>query len=179
MSIIALYPGSFDPLTFGHTDIIERACKIGDRLVIGVAENNNKSPLFSLEERLEILRAHISTLPPSKTPPSKTPPPQTSIEVLSFTGLLTDFAKGIGARYIVRGLRAVSDFEYEFQMASANRRLMPDLETVFLTASEQQHFVASSLVKEIARLGGDISSFVPADVASRLQARLHARLKKN
>jgi len=163
MHRIGLYPGTFDPLTYGHVDIIERASHICDELVIGVAQNSGKSPLFSLDERLEIVDEQIKNLL-QKNRGSVT------IRVESFTGLLTDFARIIEADFIVRGLRAVSDFEYEFQMASANRRLKSDLETVFLTASEHQHFVASSLVKEIARFGGDISSFVPKEVQLRIES---------
>ena len=155
---IGLYPGTFDPLTFGHIDMIERASLICDKLVVGVAENSGKSPLFSLPQRLNIVQEQIDFIKKNKENSS-------NIKVESFTGLLTDFARQKGACFIIRGLRAVSDFEYEFQMASANKRLKPDLETIFLTASESQHFVASSLVKEIARYGGDISSFVPIEVS--------------
>ena len=163
---IGLYPGTFDPLTFGHLDIMTRASQICDVLVIGVAENSGKSPIFSLGERLEIVQEQMNIIHQKneiKDIQNK------QIIVKSFTGLLTDFAEKIDANFIIRGLRAVSDFEYEFQMASANRRLKGDLETVFLTASENQHFVASSLVKEIAKFGGDISSFVPAEVETRIK----------
>lgn len=158
---IGLYPGTFDPLTFGHMDMIERASQICDRLIIGVAENSGKSPLFTLEQRLSIVKEQVDII-------QNNTKPVPNIDVESFTGLLTDFARQKGAQFIIRGLRAVSDFEYEFQMASANKRLKADLETVFLTASESQHFVASSLVKEIARYGGDISSFVPPQVGERM-----------
>lgn len=167
MTYIGLYPGTFDPLTYGHLDIIERASQICDKLIIGVADNSHKSPLFSLSERLDMVMAHVETTPG-----------KSHIEVISFACLLTDFARHINARFIVRGLRAVSDFEYEFQMASANRRLKNDLETVFLTASEQQHFVASSLVKEIARFGGDVSTFVSEDVRRRIEKRMEQYNKK-
>jgi len=160
---IGLYPGTFDPLTFGHMDMIERASQICDRLIIGVAENSGKSPLFTLEQRLSILKEQVDIIQNNNKPVP-------NIDVESFTGLLTDFARQKGAQFIIRGLRAVSDFEYEFQMASANKRLKADLETVFLTASESQHFVASSLVKEIARYGGDVSSFVPPQVGERMNA---------
>ena len=163
---IGLYPGTFDPLTLGHLDIMTRASQICDVLVIGVAENSGKSPIFSLEERLAIVQEQMALIHvKNKTKESQ----NKQIIVKSFTGLLTDFAEKIDASFIIRGLRAVSDFEYEFQMASANRRLKGDLETVFLTASENQHFVASSLVKEIAKFGGDISSFVPAEVETRIK----------
>ena len=155
---IGLYPGTFDPLTFGHIDMIERASQICDELIIGVAENSGKSPLFPLMQRLKIVQEQVDYIYQKDKLIS-------NIRVESFTGLLTDFARQKGASFIIRGLRAVSDFEYEFQMASANKRLKPDLDTVFLTASESQHFVASSLVKEIARYGGDVSSFVPIEVS--------------
>lgn len=160
---IGLYPGTFDPLTLGHLDMIERASQICDRLIIGVAENSGKSPLFTLEQRLSFVKEQIDII---KNNSNSSP----DIQVESFTGLLTDFARQKDARFVIRGLRAVSDFEYEFQMASANKRLKADLETVFLTASESQHFVASSLVKEIARYGGDISSFVPPEVGRQMNA---------
>ncbi|MGB2487090.1 MAG: pantetheine-phosphate adenylyltransferase [Candidatus Puniceispirillaceae bacterium] len=163
---IGLYPGTFDPLTLGHLDIMTRASQICDVLVIGVAENSGKSPIFSLEERLAIVQEQMALIHgKNKTKESQ----NKQIIVKSFTGLLTDFAEKVDASFIIRGLRAVSDFEYEFQMASANRRLKGNLETVFLTASENQHFVASSLVKEIAKFGGDISSFVPAEVETRIK----------
>ena len=163
---IGLYPGTFDPLTLGHLDIMTRASQICDVLVIGVAENSGKSPIFSLEERLAIVQEQMALIHgKNKTKESQ----NKQIIVKSFTGLLTDFAEKIDANFIIRGLRAVSDFEYELQMASANRRQKGDLETVFLTASENQHFVASSLVKEIAKFGGDISSFVPAEVETRIK----------
>ena len=163
--IAAIYPGTFDPLTFGHLNIIARASLICNRLIVGVAENSGKNPLFSLEERLEMAQEQISKMQQSGEI-------KQDIQVESFTGLLTDFAHKNSARMIIRGLRAVADFEYEFQMASTNRRLKPDLETIFLTAPEQQHFVASSLVKEVARYDGDISSFVPAEVQTAIAQKL-------
>lgn len=163
--IAAIYPGTFDPLTFGHLNIIARASLICNRLIVGVAENSGKNPLFSLEERLEMAQQQISKMQQSGEI-------KQDVQVESFTGLLTDFAHKNSARMIIRGLRAVADFEYEFQMASTNRRLKPDLETIFLTAPEQQHFVASSLVKEVARYDGDISSFVPAEVQTAIAQKL-------
>ena len=163
--IAAIYPGTFDPLTFGHLNIIARASLICNRLIVGVAENSGKNPLFSLEERLGMAQQQISKMQQSGEI-------KQDIQVESFTGLLTDFAHKNSARMIIRGLRAVADFEYEFQMASTNRRLKPDLETIFLTAPEQQHFVASSLVKEVARYDGDISSFVPAEVQTAIAQKL-------
>ena len=163
--IAAIYPGTFDPLTFGHLNIIARASLICNRLIVGVAENSGKNPLFSLEERLEMAQQQISKMQQSGEI-------KQDIQVESFTGLLTDFAHKNSARMIIRGLRAVADFEYEFQMASTNRRLKPDLETIFLTAPEQQHFVASSLVKEVARYDGDISSFVPVEVQTAIAQKL-------
>ena len=157
---IALYPGTFDPLTFGHLDIIERASTLCDELIVGVAQNSSKSPIFSLDERLSIISGQIESVSGNEN--------AGTIKAMAFTGLLTRFADKIGATMIIRGLRAVSDFEYEFQMASMNKRLKPDLETIFLTASENQHFVASSLVKEVARFGGDVSSFVPEEINKRL-----------
>ena len=157
---IALYPGTFDPLTFGHLDIIERASTLCDELIVGVAQNSSKSPIFSLDERLSIISDQIKNVSGATS--------AGTIKAMSFTGLLTRFADTIGATMIIRGLRAVSDFEYEFQMASMNKRLKPDVETIFLTASENQHFVASSLVKEVARFGGDVSSFVPEEINKKL-----------
>ena len=157
---IALYPGTFDPLTFGHLDIIERASTLCEELIVGVAQNSSKSPIFSLDERLSIISGQIESVSGNES--------AGTIKAMAFTGLLTRFADKIGATMIIRGLRAVSDFEYEFQMASMNKRLKPDLETIFLTASENQHFVASSLVKEVARFGGDVSSFVPEEINKML-----------
>lgn len=160
--LVGVYPGTFDPVTNGHMDIIKRATRVVDRLVIGVAVNAGKGPMFSLEERSamveEELAAHDSTL-------------QGRVEVQSFDNLLMHFVVQCGGNVIVRGLRAVSDFEYEFQMAGMNRRLNPDVETVFLTASEHHHFIASRLVKEISLLGGDITSFVSPRVAEHLARR--------
>lgn len=153
----ALYPGTFDPLTNGHLDIIGRAVKLYDKLVIGVARNDDKNPLFSLEERVEMAQELGESVARG-----------TEIEVRPFSGLLMHFAEEVGANSIIRGLRAVSDFEYEFQMVGMNQRLNADIETVFLMADPRHQAVASRLVKEIARLGGDITAFVPPMVKTRL-----------
>ncbi|MGE0829355.1 MAG: pantetheine-phosphate adenylyltransferase [Hyphomonadaceae bacterium] len=158
---IGLYPGTFDPLTNGHLDIIKRAEKLVDKLVIGVAINKDKGPLFSLEERVAITVEECARLKL-----------QMEIEVRPFDTLLMKFAEAVGANVIVRGLRAVSDFEYEFQMVGMNQKLNPDIETVFLMADPTHQAVASRLVKEIARLEGDVSHFVPPAVEQRLRAKL-------
>ncbi len=160
--LTGLYPGTFDPITKGHLDIIARATRVVDRLVIAVASNAEKAPLFSTEERVELVKGEVLELQQNGI----------QIEVRPFGNLLMHLAEEVGARVIIRGLRAVSDFEYEFQMASMNARLNSDVETLFLTASERQQFVASRFVKEIGRLGGDISSFVSPRVAERLVKRL-------
>ncbi len=160
---IGLYPGTFDPVTNGHIDIIGRSVRLMDRLVIGVAINTGKGPLFSVEERVELVQAETSEIAHRNG---------TIIEVVPFQGLLIDFARKLGACMIVRGLRAVTDFDYEFQMAGMNYRMAPDIETVFLMASERHQFIASRLVKEVAALGGDISSFVPAVTLDRTLKRI-------
>ncbi|MCR9086601.1 MAG: pantetheine-phosphate adenylyltransferase [Rhodobacteraceae bacterium] len=157
-----LYPGTFDPLTLGHTDIIRRSCSLVDRLVIGVAINRDKGPLFSLEERVAMLEAECATLVGDTG---------TEIMVHPFENLLIDCAVDVGASVIIRGLRAVSDFEYEFQMVGMNRALRNDIETVFLMAEAQHQAIASRLVKEIARLGGDVSKFVTPAVRDALLER--------
>lgn len=154
---VALYPGTFDPLTNGHLDIIGRAVKLYDKLVLGVALNRDKGPLFSFEERVDMARELAESVAGD-----------TEIEVLPFEGLLMHFAEEVGANSIIRGLRAVSDFEYEFQMVGMNQRLNADIETVFLMADPRHQAVASRLVKEIARLGGDVTPFVPSLVKERL-----------
>ena len=166
---ISIYPGTFDPLTFGHIDIIERAARLGNQLIVAVAENIGKQPLFSVDERTEIVLNEVQRI--NKT--NNLPFP---VLVKNFSGLLTDFADSQGAHVVIRGLRAVADFEYEFQMASINKRLHGELETVFLMAAEQQHFVASRFVKEVARFGGDVSSFVPENVAKKLATKLGENL---
>ncbi len=158
-----IYPGTFDPVTNGHLDIISRAARILDRLVVGVAANDGKGPLFPLQERMELVRAETDAIA-ART--------GTVIEVTTFAGLLIDFARSNGATVIVRGLRAVSDFDYEFQMAGMNYRLDHEVETVFLMASETHQFISSRFVKEIARLGGDISTFVPALTLARTLERV-------
>jgi pantetheine-phosphate adenylyltransferase len=160
---IGLYPGTFDPVTNGHIDIIARAARLLDKLVVGVAINTGKGPLFSLEERVELVRAEIADIAKRSG---------VAIEVVPFNSLLIQFAHEVGATMIVRGLRAVSDFDYEFQMAGMNYRMAPDIETVFLMASERHQFIASRLVKEVASLGGDISTFVPALTLERVLKRI-------
>ena len=162
---ISIYPGTFDPLTFGHIDIIERAARLGNQLIVAVAENIGKQPLFSVEERTQIVANEVQRINNTNNVPYP-------VLVKNFSGLLTDFADSQGAHVVIRGLRAVADFEYEFQMASINKRLHGELETVFLMAAEQQHFVASRFVKEVARFGGDVSSFVPENVARKLANKL-------
>ncbi|MEO0981342.1 MAG: pantetheine-phosphate adenylyltransferase [Pseudomonadota bacterium] len=157
MTRVGLYPGTFDPLTNGHLDIIARALKLVDKLVIGVAINEDKGPLFPLEERTAIVKRETGALEGGDR-----------VEVKPFDTLLMHFAEACGAHVIVRGLRAVSDFEYEFQMVGMNEKLNPDIETVFLMADPQHQAVASRLVKEIARLGGDVSHFVPPRVKDSL-----------
>ena len=163
---IGLYPGTFDPVTNGHLDIIGRAARLLDRLVIGVSISTGKGPLFPLEERVELVKAEVAAIAVKNG---------NVIDVLPFSSLLVHFAREVGASMIVRGLRAVSDFDYEFQMAGMNTRLDPNIETVFLTASERHQFIASRLVKEIAFLGGDISSFVPRLTHERVLKRVSER----
>lgn len=160
---IGVYPGTFDPITNGHTDIILRATKLCDRLIIGVARNIGKGPLFSAEERVRIVRDEIAHVADAAT--------RKRVEVRPFDNLLMHFAMEVGASMIVRGLRAVSDFEYEFQMAGMNARLNPQIETVFLMASDRYQFISSRLVKEIGALGGEVSHFVSPRVAARLANR--------
>lgn len=158
MNITAIYPGTFDPVTNGHCDLIERASRLFDRVIVAVAANPKKVPLFSLEERVSLAQQALAALP--------------NVEVCGFDTLLADYARSRGARVILRGLRAVSDFEFEFQMAGMNRQLAPDIETLFLTPAEKYTYISSSLVKEIATLGGDISSFVHPLVSAALSNRL-------
>jgi pantetheine-phosphate adenylyltransferase len=160
---VGVYPGTFDPPTNGHLDVIGRAARLLDKLVIGVAVNSGKGPLFSLEERVELVQAETAGIASKNG---------TVIEVRPFQGLLIDFAREQHANMIFRGLRVVADFDYEFQMAGMNYRMAPDIETVFLMASERHQFIASRLVKEVAALGGDISSFVPPLTLERTLKRL-------
>jgi pantetheine-phosphate adenylyltransferase len=159
---VGIYPGTFDPITNGHSDIIRRAAKLVDWLVIGVARNDGKGPLFPTDERVEIVREEVAHLENGDAE---------RIEVRAFDTLLMHFAESVGAGVIIRGLRAVSDFEYEIQMADMNAHLNPDIETVFLMASDRYQFISSRLVKEIGALGGDISHFVSPRVATRLLDR--------
>lgn len=160
---IGLYPGTFDPITNGHLDVIGRAARLLDRLVVGVAINTGKGPLFTLDERVELVKAEIAPIAVRHG---------MEIEVVPFKSLLIDFAREVGATSIIRGLRAVSDFDYEFQMAGMNYRMAPDVETVFLMASERHQFIASRLVKEVAMLGGDISSFVSPMTLDRVMKKV-------
>ena len=160
---VGLYPGTFDPITNGHTDIIGRAARMLDKLVVGVAVNPGKGPIFTVEERVELVREEVRHLSPVIAE---------RIEVRPFSGLLIGFAREVGATVIIRGLRAVSDFDYEFQMASMNAKMAPDIETVCLMASDKYQFIASSLVKEIAKLKGDVSPFVSSRITGRLNDRL-------
>ena len=158
---IGLYPGTFDPITNGHMDIIKRSLKIVDKLIVGIAVNDSKSEYFSTEERRQIIEEDIKNSGLSD-----------KIKIHSFEGLLMDYAKNSGASIIIRGLRAVSDFEYEFQMTGMNARLEPSIETVFLMSSENQHFISSKLVKEVFKFNGDISSFVSANVLKNMKNKL-------
>jgi len=153
---IAVYPGTFDPVTNGHVDLVDRAAPLFERLIVGVAESPGKKPALPLSLRVSLASEALSR--------------HDNVEVRGFDGLLAHFVRDLGAGVLLRGLRAVSDFEYEFQLASMNRHLIPDVETLFLTPAEQYGFISSSLVREISRLGGDVSGFVPPAVAQALQA---------
>lgn len=158
MAQLAIYPGSFDPPTLGHIDLVERAAKIFGEVIVAVGINGEKSPFLEPEQRVLALKECTSQYD--------------NVRVEQFSGLLVDFAKRHDCKVIVRGMRAISDFEYEFRVASANRRLAPDIETVFLNTRDEYSFLASSVVREIAKLGGDYSSFVPEQVADKIRARL-------
>ena len=157
---VAIYPGSFDPVTFGHLDVIRRAASMFDELTVSVLNNTQKTPLFSVEERVRILNEAIKDLP--------------NVEIVAFSGLSVDFARQCKAKVIIRGLRAITDFEYELQMAQTNRVLAPDVDTMFLTTSLEYAYLSSTTVKEVAAFGGDISKFVPGFVMDEV----HKKLKK-
>lgn len=157
----AIYPGSFDPVTLGHLDIIRRSCKIVDELIVGVMNNKAKTALFSVEERVKMLEDATVGLK--------------NVRVISFEGLLVDFVKEMDAKVVVRGLRAITDFEYELQMSQTNHKMNPDMETMFLTTSVEYSFLSSSMVKEIASFGGDISQFVPKNVIDSIQEKMRKK----
>lgn len=157
----AIYPGSFDPVTFGHLDIMTRACNIVDELIIGVLRNKAKMPLFSVEERVKMLEEVTSDLP--------------NVRIVPFDGLLVDFAKEMDAKVVIRGLRAITDFEYELQMSQTNHKLQPDVDTMFLTTSLEYSYLSSTTVREVAAFGGDISQFVPEAVAERIKDKMPYR----
>ena len=157
-TLTAIYPGTFDPITRGHTDLVERALQLFDRVIVAVAENKSKAPVFSQEERINMATVALQEL--------------NGVEVMPLTGLLVEFAKQHQAKAILRGLRAVSDFEYEFQLAGMNRKLAPEIETLFLTPAEKYAYISSSLVREIASLGGDVSPFVHKNVMAELVKRV-------
>lgn len=157
----AVYPGSFDPVTYGHLDIIRRSRSLADELIVGVLNNKAKTPLFSVEERVKMLEEMTKNMP--------------GVKIVPFEGLLIDFAKEMSAGIVVRGLRAVTDFEYELQMAQTNNKLSPELETVFLTTSLKYSYLSSTIVKEVAAFGGDISQFVPETIERRIQEKIMKR----
>lgn len=161
MNSIAVYPGTFDPLTSGHEDIVRRAAKLFTEVVVAVAENTSKKSFFTLPERVELAKAVLADCP--------------NVRVTGFSGLLMQFVREQGASAVVRGLRAVSDFEYEFQLAGMNRKLYPEVETLFLTPAEQYMFISASLVREIASLGGDVSQFVSPLVREKLREKIASR----
>lgn len=158
MSTTVIYPGTFDPVTNGHIDLVQRAASLFDHVIVAIAANTNKSPFFALDERIKLASDALSDIE--------------NVEVCGFDTLLVNFAHSRNANVILRGLRAVSDFEYEFQLANMNRKLAPEIETIFLTPAEQFSYISSSLVREIAALGGDVSAFVPENVGAALQKRI-------
>jgi pantetheine-phosphate adenylyltransferase len=160
-NVLAVYPGTFDPMTLGHSDVVRRAAQLFDHVIVGVAVAHHKKTMFTLDERIEMVREVMQDQP--------------NVSVESFSGLLRDFAVGRGAKVVIRGLRAVTDFDYEFQLAGMNRSLMPDVETVFLTPSTSYQFISSTLVREIATLGGEAEKFVDPAVARRLAERTGRR----
>ncbi|WCJ58107.1 pantetheine-phosphate adenylyltransferase [Fontisphaera persica] len=164
MGRTVIYPGSFDPLTNGHLDIVQRAARLFDRVIVAVAPSEGKGPLFDLEERVSLIRRAVMTMP--------------NVEVDSFTGLLMDYVEKQNGHAVIRGLRAVSDFEFEFQLALMNRKLNPRVETIFMMPKEAYTFVSSRLVKEIATLGGDVGPFVPAHVKAALTRKLRQRRRR-
>lgn len=157
----AIYPGSFDPVTYGHLDIIKRSCKIVDELIVGVLNNNAKMPLFSAEERVKMLEEVTKDI--------------TNVRIVPFDGLLIDFARQMDAKVVIRGLRAITDFEYELQMSQTNHKLEPTVETMFLTTNIEYSYLSSTTVKEIVAFGGDISQFVPEAVAAKLQKKMNTK----
>ena len=158
MGHIAVYPGTFDPITLGHEDLVRRASRLFDRIILAVADSKAKRPFFTLDERVELAQEVLKDLP--------------NVEVCGFSGLLMKFVQDRGARVVVRGLRAVSDFEYEFQLAGMNRGMYPDVETIFLTPGEQFMFISATIVREISTMGGDTSKFVPKYVGERLKVKI-------
>ena len=161
---VAVYPGSFDPVTLGHLDIIERSAKIMDKVIVGVLKNNSKTPLFSVKERVRMLKEATKELE--------------NVQIIPFEGLLIDFVKKMDAKLVIRGLRAITDFEYELQMSQTNHKLAPDIETMFLTTSLEYSFLSSTTVKEIATFGGDISQFVPPVVIENIKQKMEIKNKK-
>jgi len=159
MSVIALYPGTFDPPTNGHVDLIQRGAKLFEHLTVGILNNPGKNPLFTVEERVEMLRESTSALD--------------NVSVATFDGLMVDFARHLGAKAVLRGIRAISDYEHEFQMALMNRRLAPEIETVFLQPAGRYSFISSRMLKEVFSFGGDVTGLVPPNVLKRLRGRIN------
>ena len=158
---IAIYPGSFDPITNGHADIVKRSAAVFDKVIVAVSINSQKMPLFSIDERIELAKEVFVDYP--------------NVEVATFSGLLADFAKSVGAKTIIKGLRAVSDFEYEFQMAHMNKKLNPDVETMFMMSNQKYSYLSSSIVKEVGKLGGDLTDLVPEQIIDVIYKRLRRK----